>query len=261
MAMITGFPRSSMRISKGFKLSRQMIFPEVSSPNSLISAPAMKVRPAPMKTTALTVSSFSICATAAAMPAETAELSAFTGGLLMVTTVIPSIFVSCTRSFMISVSMAPCSRISGERDADFLGNDAEFFDHRHNQRHALLAAQLFRVAFGIAWDERTVGAGRGFRGAKDADEVINAKRAEEVANSLPHAARRNFLAQSEGRRKGTPVRSAQHGTQDVDHDGEAVAFVTAALAVGAERQERAARHDVVGICRAATLIVDAQIGR
>src|ERR1700682_410432 len=270
MAMITGFPRSSMRISKGFKLSRQMIFPEVSSPKSLISAPAMKVRPAPMKTTALTVSSFSICATAAAMPAETAELSAFTGGLLMVTTVIPSIFVSCTRSFMISVSMAPCSRISGERDADFLGNDAEFFDHRHNQRHALLAAQLFRVAFGIAWDERTVGAGRGFRGAKDADEVINlaleligfdeavnAKRAEEVANSLPHAARRNFLAQSEGRRKGTPVRSAQDGTQDVDHDGEAVAFVTAALAVGAERQERAARHDVVGICRAATLIVDA----
>src|SRR6266404_1614783 len=223
--MTTGVRRFSIRISRGFKLSRQMIFPEVSSPNSLISAPAMKVRPAPMNTTALTVSSFSICATAVAMPAETAELSAFTGGLLIVTTAIPSIFVNCTRSLMHSVSLAHRTRISGEWDADFLRNDAEFFDHRHDQRHALLAPQFLRVAFRIAGDERTVGSGRGLRGAKDADVIVhlaleligldkavNAERAEKVADSLPYAACRNFLTQSEGRRERAPVRSAQHPT-------------------------------------------------
>src|SRR5260221_12383036 len=198
-----------------------MIFPEVSSPNSLISAPAMKVRPAPMNTTALTVSSFSICATAVAMPAETAELSAFTGGLLIVTTACPSIFVNCTRSLMNSVSLARCTRISGEWDADFLCNDAELLDHRHDQRHALLAAQFLRVAFRIAGDERTVGSGRRFCGAKDADVVVhlaleligfdktvNTQRAEKVADSLPHAARRNFLTHGEGWRERAPVRSA-----------------------------------------------------
>src|SRR5260221_9317027 len=161
-----------MRISKRFRLSRQMIFPEVSSPNSLISAPATKVRPAPMNTTALSLSSFSICATAAAMPAVTAELSAFTGGLLMVTTAILSIFVSCTRSLMNSVSLAHCTRISGEWYADFLRNDAEFFDHRHDQRHALFSPQPFRLALGIAGDKRAVSAGRRFPGAKDADVIV-----------------------------------------------------------------------------------------
>src|ERR1700731_4260259 len=177
MAMITGLPRSSIRFSKGFKLSRQIIFPEVSSPNSLMSAPATKVRPAPINTTPLTLSSFSICETTAAIPAETAELSAFTGGLLMVTTAIPFVFVSCTRSLMnsasTSISMAPCVRISGERNAGFLGNGAELFDYRHNQRNAFLAAQFFRAALGITGDERTGRPGRGLGGAKDADEIVH----------------------------------------------------------------------------------------
>src|SRR5260370_24439140 len=171
--MTTGVRRFSMRISKGFRLSRQMILPEVSSPNSLISAPATKVRPAPMSTTALSVSSFSIWATAVAMPAETAELSAFTGGLLIVTTAIPSIFVSCTRSLMHSVSLAHCTRISGEWDADFLRNDAEFFDHRHDKLHALLAPQFLPVAFRIAGAERTVCSWRRFRGSKASDVVVH----------------------------------------------------------------------------------------
>src|SRR6266436_6656608 len=218
MAMTTGVRRSSMRSSKGFKLSRQIIFPDVSSPNSLMSAPAMKVRPAPMKTTALAASSFSICATAAAMPAETAELRAFTGGLLIVTTATPSIFVSCTRSLMKFLLDSSRLKISGEWEADFLWYNPELFDHGHNQRHALLAAHFFRVAFRIAGDERPVRAGRGFRCAKDADEVVhlalelvgfdeavNAHCAEEVPDSLPHAARRNFLAQRKRRRERAPV--------------------------------------------------------
>src|SRR6202162_1598731 len=266
MAMTTGTRRSSMRSSRGFKLSRQMIFPEVSSPNSLISAPAMNVRPAPINTTALTVSSFSICATAAAMPAETAALSAFTGGLFIVTTAIPSIFVSCTRSLI------NCSRIriSGERYADFLRNDAQLLDHRHNQRHTLLAAHFFRIAFRVAGDERAVRAGRGSRSAKHADEVVHlplelirfdeavdAHRSEKVPDSLPHAARRNFLAQRKGRREGPPIGPAQYAAQNVDHDAEAITFVPAALAIGAKRQERAARDDVVGIRRATPLMIDA----
>src|SRR5260221_727077 len=219
--MTTGVRRFAMRISKGFRLSRQMIFPEVSSPNSLISAPATKVRPATMSTTALSVSSFSICATAVAMPAETAELSAFTGGLLIVTTATPSIFVSCTRSLMHSVSLAHRTRISGEWDADFLRNDAEFFDHRHDQRHALLAPQFLRVAFRIAGDERTVGSGRGLRGPIDADgggdvgrdlirlyKAVNAGRAEKVADSLPCPGLRHFRARSKKGRFPAALRSA-----------------------------------------------------
>src|ERR1700730_3871817 len=218
MAITTGVRRFSMRSSKGFRLSRQMIFPEVRSPNSLISAPATKVRPAPMKTTALMVSSLSICATAAAMPAETAELSAFTGGLLMVTTAMPSTFASCTRSLMNSLSIAPCVRISGEWDAGFLRDDAELFNHRHDQRHALFAAQFLGIALGIAGDKRTVGSRCRFRGTECADEVVhlalelvgfdetvNAHRAEKMPDSLPHTARGNLLAKSKRRSKRAPV--------------------------------------------------------
>src|SRR5260370_10227373 len=186
----------------------------------------------------------------------------------------PSGVVSCTRQVMhsasIPVSMAPSVRISGKWDACLLGNGAQLFDYRHNQRNTLLAAQRLRLAVWVAGDERTVSAGRGLRGAKDADEIIhltlefvgvdeavNAKGAEEVADSLPHAACGNFLAQREGGRERAPVRSAEHGAQYVDNDGKAITFVAAALAIGAERQKRAAGNDVIRICRAAALIVDA----
>src|SRR5260370_19144903 len=186
----------------------------------------------------------------------------------------PSGVVSCTRQVMhsasIPVSMAPSVRISGKWDACLLGNGAQLFDYRHNQRNTLLAAQLFRFAFWVAGDERTVSAGRGLRGAKDADEIVhlalelvgvdeavNAKCAEEVANPLPHAARGNFLTQREWWRERTPIRSAQHGAQYVDHDGKTITFVSAALTIGAKRQERAAGDDVIRIFRATALIVDA----
>src|SRR5882724_7069171 len=171
--MTTGLRRSSMRSSRGFKLSRQIILPETRSPNSLISAPATKVRPAPMNTTACTASSFSICATAAAMPDATAELSAFTGGLLMVITATPSACESCTRSFMNSYQSTPYNRISGEGDAYFLGNGTKLFDDRHDQRHAILAAHFLRFALGITWDERTIGARRGLGSTKGANEIVD----------------------------------------------------------------------------------------
>src|SRR5258706_1884471 len=270
MAITTGTRRSSMRISKGFKLSRQIIFPEASSPNSLISAPATNVRPAPINTTAWILGSFSICETTVAIPADTPELSALTGGLLIVTTAMPSTFVSCTSSLISSVSIAPHSRISGEWDASFPGNGAKLFNDRHDQRHALLAAQFLSVALGITRNERTVGARRRLGAAADEDDVvhlplilvrldeaINAKRAEKVANSLPNAARRNFLAQSKRLRETSPVCSAQHGTENVNHDAESIAFVAAALAIGPERQERAACDNIIGICCAAALIINA----
>src|SRR5258706_2561999 len=270
MAITTGTRRSSMRISKGFKLSRQIIFPEASSPNSLISAPATNLRPGPINTTAWILGSFSICETTVAIPADTPELSALTGGLLIVTTAMPSTFVSCTSSLISSVSIAPHSRISGEWDASFPGNGAKLFDDRHDQRHALLAAQFLCIALGIARNERAVGARRGLGGAEDADEVvhlplklvrfdeaINAKRAEKVANSLPNAARRNFLAQSKRRRERSPVCSAQHSAENVNHDSESIACVAAALAIGPERPERAACDHVIAICCGAVLIINA----
>src|SRR5260370_40547551 len=89
----------------------------------------------------------------------------------------PSGVVSCTRQVMhsasIPVSMAPSVRISGKWDACLLGNGAQLFDYRHNQRNTLLAAQLFRFAFWVAGDERTVSAGGGLRGAKDADGFLD----------------------------------------------------------------------------------------
>src|SRR5712664_551106 len=270
MAMITGTRRSSMRISNGFKLSRQIIFPEVSSPNSLISAPATNVRPAPMNTTARILASFSICATAPAMPADTPELSALTDGLSIVTTATPPTFVNCTDSLINSVSIVPYSRISGEGDACFLGNGAKLFDNRHDQRHTLLAPQLLGFTLGIAGNERTVRAGRRLAGAEDADEVVhlplelvrldktvNAQRSEKVPNSLPHAARRKLLAQRKRRRERSPIRSAQYRAENVHHDAESIPFVPAAFAIGPKRQERAACDNLVRICRSASLMIDA----
>ncbi len=75
-------------------LAARWSLPEVILPNSLMSAPATKVRPPPMITAAFTASSFSICSMAPAMPSGTPGLSAFTGGLLMVITAMPSCRVS-----------------------------------------------------------------------------------------------------------------------------------------------------------------------
>src|SRR3981081_3174620 len=54
-------------------------------PNSVMSAPAMKVRPAQVRTIAFTSGSAIALVTQSKMPPRTAALSAFTGGLLIVT--------------------------------------------------------------------------------------------------------------------------------------------------------------------------------
>src|SRR6267154_2459483 len=266
--MTTGLRRSSMRSSRGFKLSRQIILPATRSPNSLISAPATKVRPPPMNTTACTASFFSICATAAAMPDATAELSAFTGGLLMVTTATPSVFVSWTNSLIIPFRSTSYNRISGERDANFLRNSAKLFNDRHDQGHAVFTAHSLRFALGITGNKRTISARRGLRSTKCADEIvdlpleligldetIDAHRTEKVSDSLPDTTRRNFLAQRKGWRKGTPISATQRTTKNIDHDGQAIAFVPSTLTIRTQGQKCAACDDVIRIGGAAALIV------
>ena len=80
------------------------------------------------------------------------------------------------------------------------------------------------------------------------DEPVDPQRAEEVADALAHAARRNLLAQREGRREGPPVRARENAAQDIDHGGEAVAFVPARVAVAAQGQHRAAVDHRARIC-------------
>ncbi len=55
-------------------------------PNSVMSAPAMKVRPSQTSATALTAGSAAARSTPCLMPARTAWLSALTGGLFTVMT-------------------------------------------------------------------------------------------------------------------------------------------------------------------------------
>ena len=62
-------------------------------PNSVMSAPAKKVRPAQVMTIACTVSSARAAASAVVSPSRTAWLSALTGGLSLVMTAMPSSIV------------------------------------------------------------------------------------------------------------------------------------------------------------------------
>lgn len=62
-------------------------------PNSEMSAPAMKVRPSHMRTTAFRFGVAAIWAKASTMPARKAAESAFTGGLLKVMTAMSSSLV------------------------------------------------------------------------------------------------------------------------------------------------------------------------
>src|SRR4051812_11445169 len=110
MAMTIGLRQSSMRISSGLKPSPRDLSPDVTLPNSLMSAPATKVLPPPMITAAPMESSRSIRSSAAAMPSGTPGLSAFTGGLLIVTTAISPCCVNCTRSFIADLILAAFRR-------------------------------------------------------------------------------------------------------------------------------------------------------
>lgn len=78
------------------------------------------------------------------------------------------------------------------------GNSTKIFDNRYDERNAFLAADFFGFAFWIAGDEWAVGAGRGLRGPKNADvvvdlalericidETIDAHGSEEMADAFP----------------------------------------------------------------------------
>src|SRR5262245_58030048 len=93
-----------MADSRLFRLIPSLRCPEVILPNSRMSAPAMNVRPAPIRMAARRASSRSSSSIAAAMPSGTPGLSAFTGGLSTVMIPMPACLVSLTSSAMIT----PC---------------------------------------------------------------------------------------------------------------------------------------------------------
>src|ERR1700723_2149626 len=79
-------------------------------PNSVMAAPAMKVRPAQVSTIAFTCASAIALLMQSRMPPRTAALSAFTGGLLTVTMPMTSRRSSLTTSFTL-LSLASCSLV------------------------------------------------------------------------------------------------------------------------------------------------------
>src|SRR5258707_410812 len=155
-----------------------------------------------------------------------------------------------------------------EGDARFLGDVAQLVDDGQNQGHAIFAAPFFRFAFRVAGQKRPVGTGGRLGGAEDADVVVNLALeriavdeavdlhgAEEMADPVADAALWNFLAKSKWRRERPPIRAAKNAAPDIHHNGEAVAFMSAAFAIGTERQERSSRDHVVRIGCVAALAV------
>src|SRR5437870_688650 len=158
---------------------------------------------------------------------------------------------------------------SVEGDTGLLGNIAQIFDNRQDQWHTIFAAALFGFAFRIAGNERPLRARSRLGRAKDADVIVNPALegiavdeavdlhgAKEMTDAIADATAGNFLAKGKGRREWSPIRAAKNAAQDVHHNGEAVAFVSAAFAVGTERQQRAAVDHGVWIGRIAALAVD-----
>src|SRR4029078_4574095 len=88
--MITGFAQSSIRVSSGCRSGPPAAGFRAASSSSLMSAPAMNVRPPPITTIARTDGSRSAVSRAVKMPSGTPGLSAFTGGLSRVITAMPS---------------------------------------------------------------------------------------------------------------------------------------------------------------------------
>src|SRR5712664_1861235 len=131
-----------------------------------------------------------------------------------------------------------------EGNARFLGDVAQFFNDRQNQGDAIFAAPFFCFAFRVAGQEGPVGAGSGFGGAKGADVIVNLALEgipvdetvdlhgpKEMPDTVADAALRNFLAKSERRRERSPIRPAENTAENVHHNGEAVAFMSAAVAI------------------------------
>src|SRR6185312_13414397 len=101
IAITTGLLHSSMRESKAGKMFTPLCFcPEVTFPNSLMSAPATKVFPPPISTAARMSGSSAICAMASEIPSGTPGLNAFTGGLFIVIMAMSVSLLSWTRLLM-----------------------------------------------------------------------------------------------------------------------------------------------------------------
>src|SRR5258705_2113572 len=94
MAAMIGFGEFSIRVSTSCKPGG---FGGL--PNSVMRAPAIKVRPPQVSTIAFTSGSAMALLMPSRIPPRTAALSAFTGGLLTVTVAIPSRLSSLTTSF------------------------------------------------------------------------------------------------------------------------------------------------------------------
>src|ERR1700730_9865041 len=100
MAITAGFEQFSILSNNGSNPGPRCPLPEVILPNSLMSAPATKVRPPPIITADFTLSSLSIRSIASEIPSGTPGLNAFTGGLLIVMTAISLSLLNSTRSLI-----------------------------------------------------------------------------------------------------------------------------------------------------------------
>src|SRR5579871_167527 len=156
MVMMTGLEQSSILASMP-RSAGGLPCPAAACSNSLISAPAMKVRPPPITTTARTAASRSAASMARSMPSGTTGLNAFTGGLLMVTTITSSCRWCRTSSLMglrVELSSGILAHwreaISGQRSA--LSNQLP-------ARHRSLAVAAARLAlhFGVRKNELVPG--------------------------------------------------------------------------------------------------------
>src|SRR5882762_6878304 len=137
---------------------------------------------------------------------------------------------------------------SVERNAGFAGDVAQVFEDGLDEWDPFFAAQFFGLAFGIAGNQRTVGARGWFGGAEDANvfadlaleriglhEAVNAHGPKEMADALADAAFRDSQTESERRSEWAPICAAEDGTENVNHHSQGVALVASAFAIGAER--------------------------
>src|SRR5229473_2004400 len=154
---------------------------------------------------------------------------------------------AASRSNRCGVSLSRKPLLEG--DAGFLGDVTQLLNDRQNQRDAIFAAPFFCFAFRVARQEGPFGAGSRFGSAKDADVIVNLtlegipvdetvdlQGPKEMSDSMADAALWNFLAESERRRERSPIRPAEHTAKDVHHNGQTVAFVSAAVAIRTERK-------------------------
>ena len=98
-------------------------------------------------------------------------------------------------------------------------------------------------------------------GIPAAAEAVDSHRAEEVSQTGSDVASCVIVARPERRHKRAPVCAAQNTTKYVHHGGEAVAFVAAALAVRAKRNQRAVLRHVLRIARRSPFTIHSPVRR